>query len=285
MTRPKLCLAVCRGFGRPVEDLIHLFGERGFDGFFASWFPGEDITSFKKAADESNMLFQSVHAPFGKAQDMWKEEADLSCAAIEELNLCLEQCAKVEVPILVVHAYRGFTKPNPTAVGIDNFGQVVRRAEQLGIQIAFENTEGEEYLDALMSAFRDCRHVGFCWDSGHEMCYNRGRNMLASYGNRLLSTHLNDNLGIRDITGEKITSRDDLHLLPFDGITDWDFVASELVRCDFTDTLTFELLNESKPNRHENDRYQAMPLEDYLTEAYMRATRVGAMVQRKANQK
>ena len=90
MSRPEICLAVCRGFGRSVEELIHLFAERGFDGFFASWFPGEDITSFQRAADESNMLFQSVHAPFGRAQDMWKEDpGEVICSfLVQRARLC-----------------------------------------------------------------------------------------------------------------------------------------------------------------------------------------------------
>lgn len=44
--------------------------------------------------------------------------------------------------------------------------------------------------------------------------------MPALYGDRLLCTHLNDNLGIKDYTGQ-ITWRDALHLLSFDSIGNW----------------------------------------------------------------
>lgn len=44
--------------------------------------------------------------------------------------------------------------------------------------------------------------------------------MLDKYGDRLIATHLNDNLGVSDFDG-KVTWTDDLHLLPFDGIIDW----------------------------------------------------------------
>lgn len=71
-----------------------------------------------------------------------------------------------------------------------------------------------------MNHFRGNPAVGFCWDSGHELCYNHGRDMLAQYGDRLLGTRLNDNLGVRD-DGGQITFLDDLHLLPFEGIADW----------------------------------------------------------------
>ena len=100
---------------------------------------------------------------------------------------------------------------------------------------------------------------------------------MAPYGARLLGTHLNDNLGISDPAGPT-TWLDDLHLLPFDGIADWPGIAARLARSGFAGPLTFELNRASKPNRHENDAYGAMPLRDYLAEALARARRVAALV-------
>ena len=126
-----------------------------------------------------------------------------------------------------------------------------------------------------MEYFKDNKNVGFCWDSGHEMCYNRSQDLLALYGDRLIATHLNDNLGIKDFGG-RIFWHDDLHLLPFDGIADWDNIAERLDRCGFDGIMTFELNLNSKPDRHENDEYRRMPIEEYVAEAYKRACRVAA---------
>ena len=181
---------------------------------------------------------------------------------------------------MVAHAFIGFTSHNPTAFGLKNFERVVAEAERLGVKVALENTEGEEYLAALMAHFAGCNAVGFCWDTGHEMCYNHSQDMLALYGDRLLCTHLNDNLGIRDFGGN-ITFIDDLHLLPFDGIADWADIASRLNRCGFDGILTFELNTKSKPNRCENDPYGRMDIRQYFTQAYMRACRVAALKARR----
>ena len=183
---------------------------------------------------------------------------------------------------MVAHAFIGFTEHTPTDIGIDRFGRLVRRAEELGVTVAFENTEGEEYLEALMKAFRHSPAVGFCWDTGHEMCYNRSRDMLALYGDRLICTHINDNLGIKDYDGE-ITYLDDLHLLPFDGIADWDDIAARLDGCNFKGIMTFELLRASKRDRHDNDVYAAMTPTDYVAECFKRACRVAA--KRRINQR
>ena len=119
--------------------------------------------------------------------------------------------------------------------------------------------------------------AGFCWDTGHEMCYNYSMDMPGRYPGKLLATHINDNLGIRDFGGA-ITWHDDLHLLPFDGAGDWDGIARRLA--DFDGPLTFELTTHSKPDRHESDKYGRLSPEEYLAEAYARACRLAAMVKR-----
>jgi sugar phosphate isomerase/epimerase len=103
--------------------------------------------------------------------------------------------------------------------------------------------------------------------------------MLALYGDRLIATHINDNLGVSDYTGE-IKPQDDLHLLPFDGVKDWTDFAQRIQKCGYNGALTFELKLASQPGRHENDAYREMPFERYLAEAYKRACRVATLVQK-----
>ena len=278
MYKTRLCLALSEQFKISFEDQIRLFKKIGFDGFFAGWAPGSDIAALRKVADEEGMIFQSIHAPFTKMRDMWYP-SDVTETAVAELIACLNDCARSGVPLMVTHAFIGFEDHEPTQFGIENYARVVKEAERLGVKIAFENTEGEEYLAALMDAFRDSPAVGFCWDTGHQMCYNMETDMMALYGDRLFGTHINDNLGCRDYNG-KIFWHDDLHLLPFDGIADWQANAQKIKASGFTGPLTFELNILSKPDRHENDPYGRMELTDYLTNAYIRACRVAALVGR-----
>jgi len=279
MYRTKLCMDLgLVQFGMPNEVQIPLYRKIGFEGFCVNWTPGMDVAALRRIADKEGMIFQSIHAPFTKMADMW-EQTDVTETAVAELIDCVRACAENKVPIMVTHAFIGFEKHSPTAFGLINFGKVVDEAEKLGVKIAFENTEGEEYLAALMEHFKDRAHVGFCWDTGHEMCYNYGKDMLALYGDRLFCTHLNDNLGIKDYGG-KITWHDDLHLLPFDGIGDWEDIARRLNEHGFNEILTFELSCKSKPNRHENDVYDRMSVEEYLSHAYIRACRFAELKRR-----
>lgn len=274
MWKQKLCLGLGPVKGMPAIDQIELYHRTGFEGFFSGWGGQED---FRKKADELGMIYQSIHAPFTKAADFWKG-GDAAEAAVSELIACVEDCARVEVPIMVAHTFIGFEDHDPNETGVENYGRVCARAKELGVQVAFENTEGEEYLAAVMELAKVYPGtVGFCWDAGHEMCYNYGRDMLALYGDLLIATHLNDNLGIRDYGG-RITWIDDLHLLPFDGIADWKNITGRMKAHGYDGILTFELGISSKPGRHENDKYLAMDPEVYVAEAYSRACRVAALL-------
>ncbi|MBE6597563.1 MAG: sugar phosphate isomerase/epimerase [Ruminococcaceae bacterium] len=279
MWKTKLCLNIL-GNGVPPKEQLELFKKTGFEGFFISWREGLDLGEIREYADSLGLCFQSVHSPFLKAADMWRG-GDRAAVALAEQLSCLEDVAAVGVKIMVCHTWIGFeTGETPTESGVENYRILVERARELGVNIAFENTEGDEFLDTLMNAFKDYENVGFCLDTGHEMCYNRSKDLLAIYGDRLIATHINDNLGIKDYGG-RITYLDDLHLLPFDGIKDWADLAKRLQKCGYDGELTFELSLSSHKGRHENDAYAEMPFERYLAEAYKRACRVAALVSQK----
>ena len=276
MWKKRLCLGLSNSFDLSPEEQIKLIKNAGFDAFFYEW-NHEKIDSVAKTGKEQGMIFQSMHAPFQKAADFWGDDESRGEAAVNELLACLNDCVEYKVPLMVVHAFIGFEEHTPTKIGLKRFGMVVKEAEKCGVKIAFENTEGEEYLFALMEEFKGNDTVGFCWDSGHEMCYNHSQDLLALFGDRLIATHLNDNLGISDFGGKTIWM-DDLHLLPFDGVADWDYNAKRLMACGFDGILTFELTRLSKPNRHDNDCYMDMTIEQYIAEAYKRACRVAEKV-------
>ena len=274
MYKTKLCLAASQGFGIDIETQIRMFRAAGFDGFFTDW--DGNLAKYREIADELGMEYQSVHAPFKKVAKIWQggEEAE---AAVSELISCVRDCAAAGVPIMVSHVYIGFEPGDgPTPEGIEGFRRVVDEAKRLGVKVAFENTEGEEYLAALMNAFKGYDNVGFCWDTGHQMCYNYSTDMMELYGDRLICTHINDNLGVRDFEG-KITYHDDLHLLPFDGIGDWEEITDKLNKWGYDGILTFELKIKNSKNRFDNEKYQNMRIEQYIAEAYARACRVASL--------
>lgn len=274
MWKQKTGISVSNSYGVPVPELVRLVGRTGFDAVSPEWEENDDFAETAEAARESGLAIQSLHGPFDVAAKMWSADTDDSEEAMRKLLLSLETCKQYSIPVMVVHVWMGFDNiPAPNSEGFENFGKLVKKAEEYGVKIAFENTEGDELLFALMEHFDGNGNVGFCWDSGHEMCYNHSMDLLARFGDRLIMTHLNDNLGISRFDGKTYWT-DDLHLLPFDGIADWDYNVARMKKAKKQEYINFELNIRSKPNRHENDAYGEMPIERYFTEAYNRACRI-----------
>ncbi len=265
----KLCLGTGMGFDVPTEEQIRLIKKAGFDGFFTDAKSLEKLTEYATAAKEENMIYQSVHAPFGKMHLMWEGTEEEAEKVLNELKECVDSCKIIGVDLLVCHVIIGMERHTPNEIGVERFRSLCEYAKEKGIRIAFENTEGEEYLAAVMEKCKDLDNVGFCFDSGHEMCYNFGRDMLSLYGDRLFATHLNDNLGMKDKNIK--TWYDDLHLLPMDGVVDWEHVAVRLRNSTCPQCLTFELVSTNKPERNAHDKYKDMTFSKYIAEAYERA--------------
>ncbi|MBQ1212503.1 MAG: sugar phosphate isomerase/epimerase [Clostridia bacterium] len=254
-------------FGIPVTELIRIAVKCGFSAVSPTY--SRHIAEDCAAARECGAEIQFLHAPIGKAADMWSKCDERRKIALDEHIKALECAAHYEIPAIVAHTWIGFDNDHtPTTEGLDAHSVLVRRAEELGVKIAYENTEGIETLFALMERFAGCDTVGFCWDSGHELCYNNGDDLLALLGDRLLVTHLDDNLGVTDPAG-KTKCTDDYHLLPFDGKVDWARAVKNLKKARKQDFLNFEL--KFKACSVADSLYASLSVEDYVCEAYKRA--------------
>lgn len=263
----KLVVAVGMGYGvRPV-DQIKILSEVGWDGIFTGWSQGEDIEAYAKAASDNRLKYQSVHAPFGKVDKIWESETEGDKYTEEQIE-CLRQARAVGVDLVVAHAIIGMDRCTPTTLGLRRFEKIFNAAENLGVTVALENTEGEIYVEALMREFGSSDRVGFCIDTGHEMCYNGSRDIIGKYADKLICTHLNDNMGQ---TGDSITWLDDSHLLPFDGVGDWNGIAARLNAAGYKGDLTFELTSKNKPERNTHDIYSHLDLRGFAALALEKA--------------
>ncbi len=272
----KLCLGTGMGFDISTEEQIKLIKKAGFDGFFTDMGSLENLEKYARIAKEENMIYQSVHSPFGKMDVMWEGTPEEAEEVLSELKNCVDACQKIGVDLLICHVIIGMERHTPNEAGAERFRNLSEYAKEKGIKIAFENTEGEEYLEAVFEKCKDLDNVGFCFDSGHEMCYNFSKDMLTPYGDRLFATHLNDNLGMKD---EKIkTWYDDLHLLPFDGIADWENIVKRLKKADCPRCITFELVSTNKPERNAHDIYSGLDFIQYVSMAYERAEKIRKML-------
>ena len=273
MYRQKIGIAVTSR-GESSAKRLQIVKNAGFEAVSPDWSSEDELAEFVANAKALGLEIQYLHAPFKRAAELWSCDESVCAPARKELLEAIDACARLGIPIVVAHVWIGFNyRFDNSDLYYGNFDEIVRHAAEREVKIAFENTEGIEYLRELMAHFEGNDTVGFCWDFGHEMCYNDSEDLLAAFGSRLFVTHLNDTLGVSRFDGE-IYWTDDLHLLPYDGIGDWDYHIERLRRARHLPILSFELNVASKPNRHENDLYGKMTLEEYYAEAYKRACRI-----------
>ena len=259
-----------------IEENIPAIANAGFDAFFTEWTLDAPIKEWAKIGEKNGLIYQSIHAPFKYVNQIWYG-SDAGKEYVELLKKCVDDCVSVNVPLMIIHPFIGFKEHEPTEIGLEFYGKIIDHAEKKGILLGFENVEGEEYLAAIMERYRDNSTVRFCWDTGHEQCYNLGKDMMALYGDRLAGTHFNDNKGCID--KNDITWKDDLHLFPFDGIVDWQGVMDRIHRNGYEGILTFELTLRAKPDRDTSlhDFYATMSNKEFYREVYNRAKRIAAL--------
>ncbi len=264
----KICTDINPGFKDVTfETCVDAIAAAGFDGIFTGWTPG-DMARRAEVIRGRGLYYQSVHSPFKRVHKIWEDCAE-GDEVIDELIACITECAECGIPIVVIHPIIGMDRHTPTDLGIVRFRRLADEAEKLGIMLAFENVEGIEYLEKIIADLGEHSAVAFCWDTGHEMCYNKCMDVPALYGNKLICTHLNDNLGQTDPS--VVTWLDDSHLMPFDGVADWDGIAARLERANYFGELTFEMSYNSKPGQNTHDIYKDLDIYAYFVQLHDRA--------------
>jgi sugar phosphate isomerase/epimerase len=112
-------------------------------------------------------------------------------------------------------------------------------AERRGVRLALENSPGlpepgeywppnRELIDVLLESYPP-EFLGWCFDSGHAHIRHE-LDILETYADRLIATHLHDNNGLSD-----------QHLLPGQGSIDWQWVISTLKRCGYAGPVNLEV--------------------------------------------
>ena len=259
-----------------MGDHVNMIAQIGWEAFFTGW-DRKNVERWANEAARNGLIYQSIHSPFSheyKVSYMWQDREEGKFVT-DQLIECVKDCAKFDIPVMVIHPFIGFKEHTPTQIGLDNYARVVEVANKLGVTLGFENVEGEEYLAALMEKFWNEPCCGFCLDTGHEQCYNGGKDMLALYGEKLCHTHFNDNLGVLDKTLPiELSWKNDLHLTMGDGIVDWKGVMDRIDATPYTGPLICELTRTNKLGRPDHDKYAAMSIDEYYAFALNRARKV-----------
>lgn len=197
--------------------------------------------------DDTRLTLKSFHAPIAEtfANGTWNGGLSLAATdetrrqrAVQETSAVLDLATVVPYPILVLHA----GVPEPYASAADNhLASMVRSledlapiADRMGVRLAVEVIPNalstSSALVALLESEIDATRPGICMDVGHARLMGDVVDAIETCGGHLIATHVHDNRG-----------RSDDHLVPGQGVIDWDAAMVAFQKVGFEGTWIFEL--------------------------------------------
>jgi sugar phosphate isomerase/epimerase len=165
----------------------------------------------------------------------------LQAAAIDELRVCFDVFARLEVKWVNVHPDQRvpslFARSWTVQRNVDVLGRLTILAEERGVRLMLENVPGVfNSVESLKSVFDAVPTLGWHLDVGHAnlgSSTNATAVLLEAFGNRLSHVHFSDNKG-----GDA-----DLHLPLGAGTIDWRWAVQLLKQSNYDGTITLEVFS------------------------------------------
>lgn len=184
----------------------------------------EQVEMCKKL--ELNIIF--AHLGYQNINSIW-EEGKIGDKEVERYKKDIKNCHENGIPMVVMHLTQKDKAPMYGEVGLNRIRKITEYAKEMNMKVAFENTKIKGYLEYVLDNIKD-DNVGICFDAGHYHVHFDDEFNFELFKNRIFAVHLHDN-----------DKSDDLHLLPFDGTIDWEYVINKLKDCNYNGPITMEL--------------------------------------------
>lgn len=202
-----------------------------FKNVFVQWYDKnwehsqiEQVEMCKKLG--LNIIF--AHLGYQNINSIW-EEGEIGDKEVERYKKDIKDCHENGIPMVVMHLTSKKIAPMYGEIGLNRIRKIVEYAKKLNMKVAFENTKIKGYLEYVLDKIKD-DNVGICFDAGHYHVHFDDEFNFELFKNRIFAVHLHDN-----------DKSDDLHLLPFDGTIDWEYVINKLKDCNYNGPITMEL--------------------------------------------
>ena len=170
----------------------------------------------KTMVDGQGLGVCSVHTPFGKGIDISSPDKAISERTVEVYQRCIDTALYLRAGVVIFHptAYMSSDRIDVRKHAVvRNVEKMLDHAAKGSVRLAVENDSYEPANDVLSHLLDEISHpgFGFCYDSSHDNLVKHPLALLTKYGRRFITTHISDNRG-----------REDDHMLPFEGTSDWD---------------------------------------------------------------
>lgn len=252
-----------------LDDLstLELAHKIGFEAFTTGNADPANVAALKAKADELGMEFAFLHAPYKGINALW-EESEETEVMMNKITSAIDAASACGVPAVILHVSSGWNPPPVTDRGLARYDALVDYAAQRGVIIALENLRCVGNLAYLMDRYEHRDNVRFCFDCGHEHCYTKTVSWQDIFTDKLIATHIHDNMG-RPFE-DKVTDRD-THWLPLDGTYNYHEMMRKFDKYGYRGPLVMEVFRTMRPD------YREMTAETFVGTAYERLKRVSVM--------
>lgn len=206
------------------------------------------IVALAEWLDDTRLTLNSLHAPITASlvDGVWGDQYSIAFAdetrrqrTLTEAEAALNVARTIPYKFLVVH----LGVPGTEAPG-DNARDGARRsleelhrlADAVGVRLALEvipnALSAPGTLVRLIEEDLELGNIGICLDTGHACLMGDPIEAIETCSGHLVTTHLHDNQG-----------RSDDHLVPFEGVINWEAAVLALQKIGYDGAWMFEVAN------------------------------------------
>jgi sugar phosphate isomerase/epimerase len=201
---------------------------------------------------DTRLTLASCHAPIAAeyAHGGWRDPYSLAAAddarrrrAVDETLAVLNLAGVVPYRTLVLHAgttTAAAAADNSRAAMVRSLTDLAPAAADRGVRLAVEvipnGLSTPASLVALIEGLEDVKGLGICVDVGHARLMGDVVDAIETCSGHIVTTHLHDNRG-----------RTDDHLIPGQGVIDWDASLLSFQKVGFDGPWIFELAVSDQP--------------------------------------
>ena len=255
--------------GHSPLDTLELIKAQGFECFFTGEYivDYDEVARIKERGERLGLSYEFIHAPFRSVNGVWGDEEQAK-PFVDGIVNAIDNASRCAVPYIILHASSGWTPPPMNEQGFKRYDYLVSYAKERGVGLAIENLRIYDYYAKLIERYKNFGAVYFCYDNGHEHCYNFDADHIAVFKDIMKCTHIHDNFGK---TSQDPSIDDDLHFLPFDGNFDYAQMIRRMDENGYDGPLTLEVFNSLSPC------YENLSAEEFIKTCYDRIVKIANM--------
>ena len=142
------------GISLSMEQRFSKIKDAGFQSIMLWWGNDETDSRAKRVipTHKYGLLIENAHATTDNLNVFWTDASEGDCV-LSELKQEVAACSEFGIKTLVIHLTNGNTPPPISSIGICRIEQLIKLAEHLKIELAFENVRKSEHVRYVLDSF------------------------------------------------------------------------------------------------------------------------------------